>query len=76
MASLSASVLDLGLDEHREVIERLLPAKITGLDRDGRRQAQGESVFGTALRVLVASPGHQRGERDPIRLRKGDVKGI
>jgi hypothetical protein len=39
MASLSASVLDLGLDEHSEVIERLLPAEITGLDRDGRRQA-------------------------------------
>src|SRR5262249_62062097 len=34
-----ASVLDLGLDEHGEVIERLLPAEITGLDWDGRRQA-------------------------------------
>src|SRR5262249_31526519 len=39
MTSLFASVLDLGLDEHDEVIERLLPAEITGLDRDGRRQA-------------------------------------
>ena len=33
MTSLFASVLDLGLDEHGEVIERLLPAEITGLDR-------------------------------------------
>src|SRR6266481_10016624 len=39
MTSLFASVLDLGLDEHGEVIERLLPAEITGLHRDGRRQA-------------------------------------
>jgi hypothetical protein len=37
--SLSTSVLDLGLDERGEVIERLLPAEITGLERDGRRQA-------------------------------------
>jgi len=36
---LRGSVLDLGLDEHGEVIERLLPAEITGLDRDGSRQA-------------------------------------
>ena len=39
MASLSASVLDIGLDKHGKVIERLLPAEIAGLDRDGSRQA-------------------------------------
>jgi hypothetical protein len=37
--SLSTSVLDLELEERDEVIERLLPAEITGLERDGRRQA-------------------------------------
>jgi len=41
---LRGSVLDLGLDEHGEVIERLLPAEITGLDRDGRRQALLDDV--------------------------------
>src|SRR4249919_853575 len=38
-ASLSSSLLDLGLDEHGEVIERLLPAEIAGLEGDGPRQA-------------------------------------
>src|SRR5262249_51923112 len=36
---LRGSVLDLGLDEHGEETARRLPAELTGLARDGRRQA-------------------------------------
>jgi hypothetical protein len=32
------SLLDLRLDQHGEVVERLLPAEIAGLKRDRRRQ--------------------------------------
>src|SRR6266699_2958576 len=44
LASLSASVLDLGLDQRGKVIERLLPAEITGLTRDGRREALLDNI--------------------------------
>jgi len=63
MASLSASVLDLGLDEHSEVIERLLPAEITGLDRDGRKYP-GLSFEGLENGTAEASYGRVLINRD------------
>src|SRR5207237_10521943 len=72
-ALLSGSVLDLGLDERGEVIERLLPAEITGLERDGRRQALLDNIDLGADRYRPQADGgdHLAGQvrmRETIRV--------